>query len=89
MSDTLRTVELPSGDSVTYDSDMPMGVLIDLTGAASGDLGKLTESLSQMVTGWSLTGDPTDPEAWRKLRRSQFQAVIQEVMKDLGSLGNA
>jgi hypothetical protein len=85
---TVRSVQIEQGE-VQYDSDMPMGALEALTGAAKeGELGAIMGALSEFVVAWPFDGDPSDPASWRGLRRTQFNAVVQAVMEDLGDQGN-
>lgn len=89
MSAAIRTVDSEFG-SLEYDSDMPMGVLKGLLGAAnSGDLDTLMENFSKFITKWPFKNDPTDAKSWDLLRRSEFNAVITAIMEDLGKLGEA
>lgn len=83
----IHTVETEFGP-VEYDSDMPVGSLRKLFGAAStGDLGSIIEGLSSFVTSWPFKGAPSNPDNWDKLRRSEFGAVTTAVMQDLGESG--
>lgn len=85
---TLRKVETDHGD-IEYDSDMPMYALENIMGAAdSGNITGLMEGLAAFVTAWPFDGDSADIEAWRKLKRSEFNAVTTAVVKDIGDLGN-
>ena len=76
--------------TVDYDADMPIGVLEDLEDAASegGGLKQVREGLSAFVTAWTYGGEPSNPDAWRNLRRSQFQAITEAILADLTELGN-
>lgn len=83
----LKTVETEYGP-VEYDSDMPVGSLRKLFGAAStGDLAAIIDGLSSFVTKWPFDGSPKNAENWDKLRRSEFGEVTQAIMKDLGDSG--
>lgn len=85
---TIRTVETDFGE-VTYDSDMPMSALEGIMGAAdSGNLTGLMDALAEFVEGWPFEGDPSETDSWRKLKRSQFNAITTAVVKDIGELGN-
>jgi len=85
---TIRTVETEKGD-VKYDSDMPMRALENIMGAAdSGNLTALMEGLAEFVQAWPFEGDPDDLEAWRDLKRSEFNAITTAVVGDIGELGN-
>lgn len=88
MGAAIREVKTEAGQ-VAYDSDMPMRSLeAILTAAQTGDLAALMGGLSEFVTEWPFGGDPSDIEAWRDLRRSQFNQVTQAVIEDIGELGN-
>ena len=87
MSAAIRTVTTEKG-TIEYDSDMPIGYLEGiLSSSETVSLTALMENLSKFVVKWSFDGDPSDVEAWRKLRRSEFNAVMLGVMEDLGALG--
>ena len=87
MSAAIRTVTTEKG-TIEYDSDMPIGYLEGLLGASENvSLKDLMENLSKFVVAWSFDGDPTNIDDWRKLRRSEFNAVMLGVMEDLGALG--
>jgi hypothetical protein len=84
---SVRSIQIEKGE-VEYDSDMPIGALRQLFGAAqSGDLGELIGGLSAFVVSWPFTGKPSDPNSWDKLRRSEFADITQAILKDLGDLG--
>lgn len=86
----LRTVTLPSGKTAEYDANCEIGALRSLFNAASkGDFDSLIGSLALIVKKWPYKGDPTSAAAWDKLRRAEFNEVVQGVLKDLGSLGEA
>lgn len=88
----LRTVTVGEHGVATYDPDMPMGTLRRLLSAGTdGDLNTMIESMAQLVVSWPFNdkGDPTDVEAWDKLRRSEFMALAQAVVEDMGKLGEA
>ena len=90
MSAAIRTVALPNGEEAAYDSDMPMGALRQMLGASTeGDLGGLIESLTSIVVSWTYGGEPSNPEDWDALRRSEFNAIVKAVVEDLGALGEA
>lgn len=80
----LRTVTISEGE-VTYDSNMPIRVLRQMTNAE--DLDGLVESLTGFVKEWPFEGDPTDEEAWDDLGRIEFNELIRAVMEDLGTAG--
>ena len=83
----IREVKTAKG-TLEYDADMEIGYLEGLFSAAdSVDLSIIRENLAHIVVSWSFDGDPTDPEDWRKLRRSEFNAILKGVMEDLGDLG--
>lgn len=87
-ADAIRRVETEKGE-IAYDSDMPMRSLESIMAAAnSGDLASLMGGLAVFVKEWPFEGDPGDIEAWRDLRRSEFNAVTTAVIKDIGDLGN-
>ena len=87
MSAAIRTVTTEKG-TIEYDSDMPIGYLEGmLTASDTASLTSLMENMSEFVVKWSFDGDPTDVDAWRKLRRSEFNAVMLGIMEDLGALG--
>lgn len=89
MGASTRKVNIEAG-VVKYDSDMPMGALRGLLAAANeGDLGALMDSMGKFVVEWPFAGDPSDPEAWDALRRSEFNALTEAVMQDLGDSGKA
>lgn len=83
----LRTVTTEQGE-IVYDSDMPIGSLKGVLGAANdGDLDGIIVGLSAFVVSWPFEGDPAKAEDWNALRRSEFNALIVSVMEDLGKLG--
>lgn len=85
---TIRTVEIEQG-SVSYESDMTMGALADLMDAGNeGDITGLSAAMAGFVTAWPFKGKPTDAKAWRNIKRSEFNALTQAVMQDLGEQGN-
>ena len=87
-ADSIRRVKTDAGD-IAYDSDMPMRALEAMMSAGdTGNLVGLMEGLSAFVVEWPFEGDPSDIEAWRNLRRSQFNDVTTAVVKDIGDLGN-
>ena len=87
-STTIREVEIDQG-SVSYESDMTMGALADLMDAGNeGDITALSAAMAGFITAWPFTGKPSDKKAWRGLKRSEFNALTQAVMKDLGEQGN-
>lgn len=88
MGATIRKVKTKAGE-VAYDSDMPMRSLEAILSAAqTGDLKSLMQGLAEFVTEWPFEGDPSDIEAWRDLRRSEFNSVTSAVIEDIGELGN-
>ena len=88
MSADLRTVETKDGE-IVYDSDMPIKSLKSVMGAGkSGDLNDIINGFKDFIVSWPYNGDPTDPEVWDELRRSEFNAIVTSVMEDLGDLGN-
>ena len=87
-ADSLRTVTTDDGP-ITYDSDMPIGALRQMTAAQGGDLGALIGAFSQVVTSWPYDGEPGDPASWDLLRTSQFSRVTEAIATDLGTLGEA
>ena len=87
MSAAIRTVTTEKG-TVEYNSDMEIGYLEGILSAGENvSLGGLIDNLSKFVTKWSFDGDPANPDDWRKLARSEFNAVMLGVMEDLGALG--
>lgn len=86
---TVKEVTLEDGLGVVlYESDMPIGALKSVLGAANtGDLGSIIEGLARFIIEWPFEGEPTDPAAWENLRRSQFTSVITSVMEDLQDEG--
>jgi hypothetical protein len=87
-AEEIRTVDTKDGD-VVYDSDMPIKSLKSVMGAGkTGDLDDIIKGFKDFIVSWPYEGDPTDPEAWDELRRSQFNNVVTGVMEDLGELGN-
>lgn len=85
----IRTVETDKG-TFEYDSDMPMGALKGLLGAAQdGNLDGLIGNLAKFVTAWPYKGKPGNVKDWEALRRSEFNAIVLGIMKDLGTLGEA
>lgn len=88
MGAAIRRVDIEAGQ-VAYDSDMPMHALEAIMAASdSGNLTGLMEGLSEFVTEWPFEGDPSELDAWRNLRRTQFNAVTSAVVTDIGELGN-
>lgn len=88
MSAAIRTVEVAGHGEATYDSDMPMGALRGLLGAAGeGSLDGLIESLCLIVKTWPFEGDPAKVEDWDVIKRTQFNALVTAVVEDLGALG--
>lgn len=86
---SLATITIEDG-RVVYDADMPIGALRSMLAASeSGDMTTLIEAFSTFVEEWPYEGDPKDLEAWDKLRRSQFTAIINGISEHLGSLGEA
>lgn len=86
---TIQTVEYDGGE-IAFNTDMPMRSLVGLMSAANeGDLEALIESMASFVTAWPLDSDPTDPEAWLDLPRTQFNDITEAVMTGLGDSGNA
>lgn len=84
----MKTLESTVGD-IDYEEDMPMGALRRIMAAAnSGDLELMIEGYSKFVSAWPFAGDPSDPEAWDDLKRSEFNAITSEIVADLASLGN-
>jgi predicted RNA polymerase sigma factor len=84
---SLRTITLPKGD-VVYDSDMPMGALRGINrGAADGNLDDVVKALATFIVSWPFKGEPTDPDAWDLLRRSEFSNLIKSVMEDINEAG--
>lgn len=90
MSAAIRTVEVEEHGEATYDSDMPMGALRGLLGAASdGSLDGLIGSLSLIVKSWPFEGDPAKEGDWDLVKRTEFNALVTAVVEDLGTLGEA
>lgn len=88
MSAASRTVNIEGKGAIVYDSDMPMKALEGLmTGAAESSIGEMVEGLSQFVESWPFEGDPSDPDAWLELRRTEYNAAVTAVVEDLGQLG--
>lgn len=84
----MRKIEIDGG-TVEYEPDMPMGALRRVMSATvTGDLGELIIGYTKFVKSWPFKGDPTDPESWDDLTRSQFNEVTGKVMADLADLGN-
>jgi len=87
MSAAIRTVTTDKG-TLDYDSDMPIGYLEGMLGASeNASLSGIIENLSKFVVKWSFDGDPSDTDAWRELRRTEFNAALKGIMGDLGELG--
>jgi hypothetical protein len=85
----MRTVKTDKGE-ITYDDDMPVGILRGLfSSAQSGDIDLLIKALSGIVKEWYHDGDPTDDKEWDSLKLSEFQYITSTVMSDLGGLGEA
>lgn len=83
----LRTVKALDKE-VTYDPDMPMGVIRNLMKAGQdSNIEHMIDGMRQLVVTWDFDGDPSKMESWDALRRSQFMAVISAVMEDMGKLG--
>lgn len=88
MSAALTTITTEAG-KVTFDADIPIGVLEDIqTASTAGNIGALRLAFSQFVTEWDLKGDPTNADDWKALRKSEFQAVIKGVSEALAAEGN-
>jgi hypothetical protein len=81
----IRTVPTEKGD-IQYNSDMPVRALKGLLGS-SGDMDGIISNLAVFVTAWPFEGEPSDPEAWEDLARSEFNTTVKAVMEDLGKLG--
>ena len=79
-----RTVTISAGE-VTYDSNMPIRVLRQMTNAE--DLDGLVESLTGFVKEWPFDGSPEKVEDWDELGRVEFNELIRGVMEDLGQAG--
>lgn len=89
MAKNLVTVEYADG-VLTYEKDMRMGDLRKLFAAAnSGDLDAMLTAYQGIVVSWPYEGNPTDPEAWDNLRRSEFMALNEALMQDLADQGEA
>ena len=89
MATDLRSVEYSKG-TLTYDPDMRMGDLRKLFSAAnSGDLEEMMQAYSGIIVTWPHEGEPSDLEAWDGLRRSEFMALNEAMMKDLAEQGEA
>lgn len=90
-AETIRTVNIEGKGALTYESDMPMGAIRGLMAGANDekgvDLGVMIEALSGFVLSWPFKGEPSDPEAWDALKRSEFAAVTKAVVEDFGKLG--
>lgn len=85
----LMTVEFEDG-TLTFDGDMRMGDLRKLLKAGTeGDLTVMVEAFTQIVHGWPYDGEPSDPDAWDNLRRSQFGRLTTALMGKLGEQGEA
>ena len=88
LPENIREVKVKNGDIATYDSDMPMGVMKKLLGAArNGNLDGLISSLSKFIVSWPYEGDPANEESWDAVTRTQFNSLVGAVTDDLGSLG--
>lgn len=83
----IRTIDIKGG-AASYDSDMEMSALRQLLeSSAESDLSGLIDAMTQIVVSWPFDGEPTDAEAWDKLRRSEFNSIVKGVTGDLSSLG--
>ena len=88
MSAAIRTVNIEGKGAIEYDSDMPMKALEGLmTGANESSIHDMIEGLAVFVISWPFEGDPSDPEAWGELRRTEYNAAVTAVVEDLGQLG--
>lgn len=87
MATDLRKVEYKDG-TLTYDNDMSMGALRKLMSAGrEGDLELMIEAYTGIIASWPYKGDPSDPEAWDSIKRSEFMALNEALMEDLQEQG--
>lgn len=85
---TIQTIKVKAGEA-SYESDMPMKHLNKIMRAArESDLEELQAGLAAFTVSWPYDGEPSDPEAWGELKRTQFNEITKAILEDLGQLGN-